>query len=316
MGLTRFPHGISSLGIPVFGGGTQVPVSTGSYFFVDSQTGNAAYNGSDPSQPLATIAQALAKCTANKGDVIIVMPGHTSTVPGASGLNINVAGVTIIGLGSGSLRPTITLNTAATATIAISAANVTIKNVIVTANFADIAVAIVTSAKNIRLEAVDFLETATNMNFLSCIATSATANASDGLQVVGCHRAAVDAASLAFISILANTDRLYITNNMDTQASAADVGHFIIFGSFVTLDAMILGNILNLTGDNNAQTVGVFATGTSTTSTGIMAYNLCSDLDTGTELFDTATLDFGHFENYKSGTIALSGRITPPMEAA
>ena len=70
-----------------------------------------------------------------------------------------------------------------------------------------------------------------------------------------------------------------------------------------------------ITGDNNAQTVGLFATGSSTTSTGVMARNFCGSLDTTSELFDTAGLDFAHFENYHVGTIAKSGTILPAIES-
>jgi hypothetical protein len=316
MSITPFPNGVSSFGVPVIGSGATVPFTTGTYRFVDSSTGiNLADNGTKD-RPYATIDYAIGQCTASKGDVIIVYPGHTETITAAAGIALDVAGVSIVGLGTGTMRPKITYTTAATATFAISAANCSVKNLVFNANYADVATAIIVSGKDARIEACDFIEQATNMNFLNVVRTGAVANGADGLTVIGCNRFAVDAASLAFVSILEATDRMLIMNNFDNQASAADVGHFIIMGAFVCLGARIIGNVLNLNGDNNAQTVGVFATGSSTTSTGIMAYNLCGDLDTTTELFDTATLDFQHFENYKTGTIALSGRIMPAMEGA
>jgi hypothetical protein len=50
-----------------------------------------------------------------------------------------VAGVAIIGLGAGSLRPTLTFTTATTANIPVTAANMSIQNFLFVANFADIA---------------------------------------------------------------------------------------------------------------------------------------------------------------------------------
>mgnify|MGYP006139353905 CR=1 FL=1 len=50
----------------------------------------------------------------NKGDVIVVMPGHAETVSGAAGINCDVAGVSIVGLGRGAARPTITMSAATT----------------------------------------------------------------------------------------------------------------------------------------------------------------------------------------------------------
>lgn len=79
----------------------------------------------------STIDSAVAACTANAGDVIIVMPGHTETVTAAGGLDLDIAGITILGLGNGNDRPLINLTTATTADIDIDAANITIENVII-----------------------------------------------------------------------------------------------------------------------------------------------------------------------------------------
>ena len=63
-------------GVPV---GTGNKMITGSVYFVDSSTGNSGNTGKKPSTALDTLANALDKCTANKGDVIYIMPGHTET---------------------------------------------------------------------------------------------------------------------------------------------------------------------------------------------------------------------------------------------
>lgn len=79
----------------------------------------------------STIKLALAGCLANRGDVILVMPGHTEAIANATDLAVNVAGVSIIGLGSGNLRPTLTLGTAITANIPVTGANTQIANLII-----------------------------------------------------------------------------------------------------------------------------------------------------------------------------------------
>lgn len=77
-----------------------------------------------------TIKAALANCTASRGDVILVMPGHTESITNATDLNVNVAGVRIIGLSDqNGNRPVLTLNTATTAVVTVSAANCTIENI-------------------------------------------------------------------------------------------------------------------------------------------------------------------------------------------
>jgi hypothetical protein len=105
---------------------------TGKTFFVDSGASNAANtnNGRSWASPLATIAGAIAKCTANQGDVIVVAEGHTETYTTTGAKFVaSVAGIAIVGLGAGSNRPTISYgHTGTTATI--SAANVTLQNLL------------------------------------------------------------------------------------------------------------------------------------------------------------------------------------------
>lgn len=287
-------------------------------FYVSNRTyangADVPQNGLTWGKPFATIDYALSQCQASRGDIIYVMPGHAETITAAGTITLDVAGVSVIGLGTGSMRPTITYTTAAAGCLMITGANTRLSNFILNANFADVAVAIDVDAVDVIIDNCLFKEHAADKNFLSCIGTDDTANACDGLTIVNNERISIDALAEAFVTILANTDRLEIIGNFDNQASAADIGHFLIMGSFVCKGAQIVGNVLNLTGDNNAQTVGVFATGSSITSTGIMAYNMAGSLDTTTELFDTAGLDFQHFENYHTGTIAKSGTLIPAVE--
>jgi len=124
---TNFAKGIRSYGIPVIGSGADDYVTTGNVYFVHSGTGNDGNTGKSPSSPLATLAAAISKTTANKKDIIFVMPGHDETV--TSTITVNKAGVSIIGLGNGKNRPKLTANfSSAGYTITISAANVKIKN--------------------------------------------------------------------------------------------------------------------------------------------------------------------------------------------
>lgn len=90
--------------------------------------------GESPDSPLATLggaAGALARLNGrtNKGDVIYVMPGHTESVSAADSFSHTGAasGFSIIGLGTGSMRPTFTW-TAAASTWLVDTANVEIAN--------------------------------------------------------------------------------------------------------------------------------------------------------------------------------------------
>jgi len=105
MGLTTFPNGVSSMGMPVIGG---AHTTTGSVWFVDSATGSNGNTGKDKDHPFAGIDYAVGQCTANKGDIIYVMPGHTEDIANATTIVLDVAGISIIGIGRGLDVPEIT----------------------------------------------------------------------------------------------------------------------------------------------------------------------------------------------------------------
>lgn len=124
MGLTNFPNGISSMGVPVNGG------ITGSVFYVSSTSGSDGNKGTDTGKPFATINKAVSACTANKGDVIYLMPGHVEDLADTSttgAIDLDVAGISVIGLGNGSLRPRIDFNHADSDFI-VGANNILVQN--------------------------------------------------------------------------------------------------------------------------------------------------------------------------------------------
>ncbi len=288
--------------------------TTGTVRFVNSVTGSDNNAGTDPAAPKATLQAAIDLCTANKGDKIIVMAGHAETVTSTS-INLSKAGVSIICLGNGLERPTFTYGAAA-ATITVSAANCAFIGGHHIANFADVAAAFtVGAAKDFQLIRNSFVDAASNLNYLSIVVTGSTNNAADGLSVVGNTYWGLVATANAFVSVLGNLDRLLIADNFVDKAATNDAGQFLTMSSKVCLSARVTANTLILLGATG-NLVGIFATGSSTTSTGVFSYNLVTSLDTTTELLDTATLDFAHFENYYTGTIALSGKLWPAADGA
>src|SRR3989304_7725210 len=104
MGLTNFPRGISSFGVPVLAGGNIAP--TGTVYFLDSGIGSDGNDGLSSERPFATLDYAFSRCASNNGDYIIVAPGHAETITTAVGLD--VAGVTGVGVGPGRSRPAFT----------------------------------------------------------------------------------------------------------------------------------------------------------------------------------------------------------------
>ena len=121
-------NGLLFNGRPV--GASPAGLGRGKTFYVDSAV--AASEGTSPDTAVGTIAAAYALCTAGQGDTIVVLPGHAESLASATALQMTKAGVRVVGLGVGDARPTITLGTANTATIAVSAASNSFENDVAT----------------------------------------------------------------------------------------------------------------------------------------------------------------------------------------
>ena len=125
---------------------------------------------------------ALAACTADNGDIILVDQEYTETIIAAGQLTLDVAGVRIIGLGHGTLRPTLTFGTATTADVLVSAKNCSIENFIFTSNINDLGMFLDLNEGNFTLrgcllqtsstkEALNFINIATtkdDFKFIDC----------------------------------------------------------------------------------------------------------------------------------------------------
>lgn len=126
MPLTNYPQGVASFGIPQLGPNPLLINPSGAVLFVSSATGlnnrgRVTFPGSnassvtggstqgpigDPTKPLATLAYALTFTLAGRGDIIIVMAGHTETL--AADVTCSTASTTIYGCGQIDERPLFT----------------------------------------------------------------------------------------------------------------------------------------------------------------------------------------------------------------
>lgn len=145
-------------------------VFTGTLFVVDSGHTLTSDNTSSGNfkTPFATLDYAIGQCAANNGDLIVVSPGHAETLAADSAVDIDVAGITVYGLGNGEDRPVFTFATAATADFKLAAANSAIFNLIFKCNIASQAMMIETSADDCEIGGCDFREgSATGLTFIS-----------------------------------------------------------------------------------------------------------------------------------------------------
>lgn len=260
----------------------------------------------------ATVDAAIGECTANAGDTIFVLPGHTETVT-ATNIAHDVAGVAIIGLGNADNRPTFTFGAAA-ATITVSAANCGWENCRFIADFVNVVSAFtLTTAVGFTCKGNDFLDNSASLNFLVCVTTSATNNQSDSLSFLGNYVYSLPTTAGAVVSILANELRLNVSDNIVDKAATNNAGQLITLSSKIVGGVRIMRNVLTVTGASGT-TVGILFTGSGTTSSGICAYNLVNSLDTTTALLATASTKISFQENYVSGAVDASGTLFPAAD--
>lgn len=125
---TNFLNGVTIRGIPI------LQLHPGKIFWVNNSgvLPEGGVGGSDGNkgtylQPWSTIDYAIGRCTANRGDIILVMPGHTETITAADAILLDIAGVALVGVGNGLKMAEVEFNHA-DATIGVSANNVSIVN--------------------------------------------------------------------------------------------------------------------------------------------------------------------------------------------
>ena len=313
-----FNSGLSVRGIPLtqtFGtsfGPTQ-QTNTG-VWWVDSVNGSGSIGSY--TQPLASLSRALA--LAKTYDVIIMKQGTTVTVSSATDADAlwSIAGLQIIGLGTGAQRPTITLDTATTATITVSAASVSVQNCIFAANFLNIAsLFTLTTAKDFVVDGCTIQDTSAVLNFVNVVSTSATSNANDGLtlnnnKIVLKHATAAN----KLVSALGTHDNVTISNNIYTAATT-DTGAVIpITNGKVLTNTNVLNNIFSLQQTTGVAT-GILITTNGSTNSGMIAGNFIQGLDATTEILVTASSGFLFSQNYYSGAADKSGYLLPAADA-
>ena len=182
----NFPFGLRLDGDPVYGTAVQ---TTGNVFFVDSGAANGSdtpAHGKSPQRPFVTLDYAVGRCTANNGDVIFVMPGHSETHTAAAGVDLDVAGIRVVGLGEAENRPTFTFTTATTADWDVDAANITVDNVRFVCGIDSQTAMVDVNSDAFTLRNSDFFES--SATGLTCIdINGGAANACDRVKIQGCR---------------------------------------------------------------------------------------------------------------------------------
>jgi hypothetical protein len=231
------------------------------------QRGGSNGNKGTFDSPFATIDYAIGQCVANRGDVIFVKPGHVEAVTSTS-IACDVAGVSIIGLGIGAMKPTLTFG-ATDSRINVTAANCTWQNFRWTAGVADIVTAVLhaTAAQNTRYLDIEFTASAA-FNFINGY-TLGAANISDGCRWERNYLRTADTGQLALCVTAAAHDDLKFYDNYVVHAAAA--AGLLTAGAVNLLGLDVRGNFVQ-TGQTDGA-VGVLVITTSTASSGSIVGN-------------------------------------------
>lgn len=215
----------------------------------------------------STIDAAIGLCTANAGDTIYVLPGHTEAITSGS-IALDVAGVSIIGLGSGAAKPTLTFG-ATDSKISVTAANGKFENLRLVAGVADIVTAFLhaTAAQNTQYIDIEFTASAA-FNFINCY-TLGAANISDGCKWERNYLRTADTGQLALcVTAAAHNDLKFYDNYVVHAAAAAGL---LTAGAAELLGLDVRRNFVQ-TGQTDGS-VGVLVITTGTASSGRITDN-------------------------------------------
>lgn len=127
---TNFPNGFPA-GVTIRGA-TILNTYSGELFWVDSNAPLASESGPGTREnPFSTVDAAISNgCVANRGDVLLVAAGHSETFSAAAACALDVAGVQVIGLGTGNNKPKFTFSTSTAASMTLSANSIKLINVL------------------------------------------------------------------------------------------------------------------------------------------------------------------------------------------
>ncbi len=191
--------------------------------------GSDGNNGSYK-EPFSTVDFAIGKCKASRGDIIVVMPGHAEDLGVAGAISSDVAGVAVIGLGTGALRPTFTCSVTA-GSWDMSAANLSFYNLLFLSSIIDNTGChqLTGAADNVTWEYCTWQETTVNLNWIDVIVAATGANQ---LEWNNCQYYGLDAQNDSFFKGVAHVgfrmNNCYIAHDV---AQASVVGQLLATGN-------------------------------------------------------------------------------------
>lgn len=305
LGLT--PQGLQVDGRMV--GGWPQAMGKGNTYYVDSAV--AGSDGTSPATALATLDSAFAKCTANQGDTIIVMPNHAETITGAGGITHDVAGVSVIGLGTYNQRPRFLMDAGTAVTYLISAADAYVSGLDFASGHSNVVTCFDVTAVGAHIHNCKFRNNTTNEDFLVCIKASGADASAAGLRVTNCDWYTTDTDDSAMISFVGSAADVWIwENRMVTSSATAAQLITVATGKLLTNADIGWNRVIN------AMTSGeLFISNDGTTNTGFIHNNFVGHADvTGAHDPGWTTGGWRLWNNLSTSVDTLQGVVVPAAD--
>lgn len=303
-----FARGVDILGVPI----PQLPA--GEVFWVSATDGSDGNKGTR-NQPFATLSQAVSSAQAKRGDTVFLAPGHKETVSDA--VDINKESLTIVGLGNSGSKPKITLSGGnATDGLDVSASNVTIDNIKLTAGLANLVAGIDVDATDCTIRNVTFDEPTTHLHFIHGIVSgSTTDNVCDGLTVEGCDYYAPTDGNTAFMQVVGDIKNMAVRGNKYIVGPLADASGILINGTAgdSMFGAEIVGNHMQVS-TAATDTYVLVAGNDQTDNTGVVADNYIGTAKAATNATNNMIMKgtgFRYFQNYISNDVTDGSQLHP-----
>jgi hypothetical protein len=248
-----------------------------------------------------TLAAAMNACRSNRGDVIVVLPGHVENVPTTSPTFVN--GITIIGIGNGAERAKFTWNATGSAWV-IAANNVWIENIVMDCGQANgVTKAISITGTDVSFVGCEFITTTDSTHkatvVLACDTGSDRARiwgnkfrgaagtlstdvvkmvgANDQQEVVGNRMLCGATAGNGLIHVTGAVTNILIADNYCYATGASSTAAIKI--DDVASDGLLANDLVAVTNNGTGNTQGVVFAGTTTTT--IKAAQCFSDDEAG-----------------------------------
>lgn len=314
MPLSNYPNGflngVTIRGMPILN------TYSGNVYYVNSATGSNGNPGTI-NEPYASINGAIAGgVTASNGDIVLCMPGHAETLAAATEVALSKAGMAIIGLGMGSLRPTLTF-TAVASNIPVTASNITMKNFLMistrvtaftTSAFTTTGTAI---SNELTLDSIEFRDSSSTTGFLAGYTSNATADSWNGFTMNSCQfNSGGGVLTRKAVNAVVGADRFTFTNN--SGASLQTTVAMMVTAAAVNLTNCDIG-YNRFEGAHTSSSAACGISGTGTAWSGTAYNNYIFSLASGTGIWIPTTTKLALFQNYSpiAGAYATQGTLNP-----